>query len=266
MGGVWVTQKVFKVDREENCVMENRTDWQHAPGALGGWQWTELRVATPMALASQWPWFQLTRKQQIRTHSALEEKLKSLVMRQKQVPGLLAAFKSKHRGKISSITERQTHECLRLGLGWDLKAVGDELGPPLPPCEQVWEGLGRAGQIREGHPRARKRAFPPTPQMWPGSGCVGGDLMLKPTVKAGLGRFCTNTVITCPPSSGRKWGWGQGRQLSADHMLSASSVGSTGSVPGQRNKMLCSQRKKVTWKSLATISSSHESLGVFRRG
>lgn len=33
--------------------MENRTGWQHAPYALGGWQRTELRVATPMALASQ---------------------------------------------------------------------------------------------------------------------------------------------------------------------------------------------------------------------
>ena len=34
--------------------MEKWTGWQHAPCALGGWQRTELQVATPMALASQW--------------------------------------------------------------------------------------------------------------------------------------------------------------------------------------------------------------------
>lgn len=107
------------------------------------------------------------------------------------VPGLLAAFRSSTElRKISSITERE-NEVFTPGPGvrpasklWVM-----DWGPLCILVNRFerswavhWSGKGTLGP--------RLRAFPPAPQMWPGPGCVGGDLMLKPTMKAGLGGFC----------------------------------------------------------------------------
>ena len=67
--------------------------------------------------------------------------------------------------------------------------------------EGSWAGLGRSGKSTLGPGRG---LFHQPLKCGQDLGVGGDDLMSKPTVKAGLGGFCTNTVITCPPSSDRK--------------------------------------------------------------